>query len=359
MSGSPVSISEYRGEIVAVRTADDPDLCARLRREASILRRLRIPGVVALVDHLEDPPSALRTRFVGPDSWRDHPPSGADVSPALASLASVLADVHEAGVVHRRLDPSHVLTGDGGPVLCGFAEASIDGEDAADVDIAAFVAMGRTLLAGADDPDHIDGVLLDLEAGHLDLRTVSETLGRRRLRPAGPPPRRRTLRPTRAATLAAAGLALLPVALLVRFHGGSGPTHPRSPEDATTAPAATAPLLEPRDPPAAGAASADPLPASSAHLELVHDARRFLVGRRGDQVVTGDWNCNGTATPAVLRPETGEVAVFDRWPEAGVTIEPSRLVVVEGAIALNAEGVRCPALRISTPMGSRLLTIDG
>ena len=55
VSGSPVSISEYRGEIVAVRTADDPDLCARLRREASILRRLRIPGVVALVDYLEDP----------------------------------------------------------------------------------------------------------------------------------------------------------------------------------------------------------------------------------------------------------------------------------------------------------------
>ena len=48
--------------------------------------------------------------------------SVADVGGVAASVASTLADLHDAGVVHGRLDASHVLVGDGGrPRLCGWS----------------------------------------------------------------------------------------------------------------------------------------------------------------------------------------------------------------------------------------------
>lgn len=40
---------------------------------------------------------------------------------------------------------------------------------------------------------------------------------------------------------------------------------------------------------------------------------RFEVGTVGDEVVVGDWDCDGAVTPAVLRPSTGEVFVFHGW----------------------------------------------
>ena len=89
--------------------------------------------------------------------------------------------------------------------------------------------------------------------------------------------------------------------------------------------------------------------------QLVHDARRYVVGRPGDLVATGDWNCDGTATPAVLRPETGEVAVFDRWPPPGASIDPSFRTVVDHPVDLVPGPGDCPDLRVSTATGSRLI----
>ncbi len=41
---------------------------------------------------------------------------------------------------------------------------------------------------------------------------------------------------------------------------------------------------------------------------------RVRLGRRDDQVVLGDWDCNGTDTIALYEPATGHVFEFDRWP---------------------------------------------
>ena len=46
-------------------------------------------------------------------------------------------------------------------------------------------------------------------------------------------------------------------------------------------------------------------------------------------VLLGDWNCDGTASPAVHRPATGQVWRFDAWPETATPLAPA--VVSTGA----------------------------
>ena len=47
----------------------------------------------------------------------------------MAKLASTVADLHRLGIVHGRIDPTHVLIGAGPrPVLCGFTGGGADGE---------------------------------------------------------------------------------------------------------------------------------------------------------------------------------------------------------------------------------------
>lgn len=47
---------------------------------------------------------------------------------------------------------------------------------------------------------------------------------------------------------------------------------------------------------------------------------RLRLGRRGDQVLLGDWDCNGTVTAALYARATGDLHEFDRWPEPGGTL---------------------------------------
>lgn len=45
-------------------------------------------------------------------------------------------------------------------------------------------------------------------------------------------------------------------------------------------------------------------------------AHRYLIGDPTDVVLLGDWDCDGTDTPALYDPETGRVVTFRSW-EAG------------------------------------------
>lgn len=75
--------------------------------------------------------------------------------------------------------------------------------------------------------------------------------------------------------------------------------------------------------------------------------RRWAVGSSNDVIVLGDWNCDRTTTPAVLRPATGGLFVFDRWATA-VEPQPARPVgVVPGAVGLEARGCGHAAVRLS------------
>lgn len=100
---------------------------------------------------------------------------------------------------------------------------------------------------------------------------------------------------------------------------------------------------------------------------LIHDrdGRRYAIGTEGDLVVIGDWNCDGVATPAIARPGTGQVAMFDRWPPPEATIsesEASTRRVVDDLIGVELErgdGPTCDRLRVHTATRSHLLASGG
>jgi hypothetical protein len=64
---------------------------------------------------------------------------------------------------------------------------------------------------------------------------------------------------------------------------------------------------------------------------------RWSLGEAGDVVAVGDWDCDGAASPAVLRPATGDVFVFPGWAtdEAPVTVDAVR--TIPGAELLRPE----------------------
>ena len=101
---------------------------------------------------------------------------------------------------------------------------------------------------------------------------------------------------------------------------------------------------------------------------LIHDrdGRRYAIGTEGDLVVIGDWDCDGEATPAIARPDTGQVVLFDRWPSPGATISESDASthrVVDDLIGVELEKAdepgACDRLRVHTATRSHLLASGG
>lgn len=132
---------------VAVKVASGEAEVTRLRREADRLRRASHPGVVTLLDvATTDSGAELRTRYAGEplDRWHG---SLASVAGLGAAVAATLADLHGLGVVHGRVDASHILVGAGGrPRLCGMSGR--DGAEPAD-DVAALAAVLDDLATAA------------------------------------------------------------------------------------------------------------------------------------------------------------------------------------------------------------------
>jgi eukaryotic-like serine/threonine-protein kinase len=117
---------------IAVKTATGAADVARLRLEAERLERAAHPGLVLVVGSApgtgvdtaqdnDEQSAELRTRFAG-DPISRWTGSVASVAGLGAAVAATLADLHDIGVVHGRIDPSHVLIGDDGrPRLCGLS----------------------------------------------------------------------------------------------------------------------------------------------------------------------------------------------------------------------------------------------
>ncbi|WCO65606.1 hypothetical protein PO878_13965 [Iamia majanohamensis] len=80
----------------------------------------------------------------------------------------------------------------------------------------------------------------------------------------------------------------------------------------------------------------------------------WVVGRPGDAVAVADWDCDGTATVASLRPSTGEVFVFDRWVAPGDELTVPAATTVPGArdlAAVDPDGDGCAELTATRPDG--------
>ena len=77
------------------------------------------------------------------------------------------------------------------------------------------------------------------------------------------------------------------------------------------------------------------------------------LGQEGDLVVVADPDCDGVATPVLLRPATGEVFVFDRW-SLDEPIEVPATVTVPDAVTIAEPTDPCGAVTVTDADGAAL-----
>jgi hypothetical protein len=276
-----------------------------LRHEARVLEMARHPGVVEMLGLEGD---TLRLRVVDGCPFSELVgPSDGDLTRIALAAATTLADLHDIGVAHRGVTAEHLLISQAGrPVLCSFGRARVGPVDrpVAMADVQALVAA----VAG----DHRPPILVAAAQGAhgpFPARRFAHCLATS----MGEPPPRQRLRPAaRSAALASATIAVVAGTFVL---GGVGPN--------------------PAPPPAA------------ARGIVAGPSGRYRIGRPGDVVVLGRWGC-GAALPALLRPATGELWVWDRWATAEDP-QPARLVRrIPGARSVSVEpGPSCDRLRVT------------
>jgi hypothetical protein len=459
---------------VVVKVATGPAV-QQLRHERDRLARAVHPGVVALassagLDHGGTGNGAgeglsagsgnvaeLRTFHAGEPVSRWH---GAvtDIAGVGAAVASTLADLHAIGIVHGRIDDSHILIGaDGRPRLCGWSGP--DGSPAAD-DVAALGRVIGDLLARSADqdaggawsrpwrrrPDAALGALsrvveratdsvptrrpsaraladavvtavphAALPAGshitvdevppraleHVDqpdtfdriwafgdtrsdderwaaafgsgpadipLATITtpgwssassprdddRTRDHRavggRVAPAAPtpsPPGAASQWRGRVLGLGVAALVVAGVGGAAVVVGSGGDADASRPDraDATDQPAGpdTTTIASGRACPDVTPPAADVDDDGCREALLVDGSTvdagvaRWSLGKPGDVAVVGDWDCDGHASAALLRPSTGDVFVFERWADADEPVTVASAERVAGGVGVRAE----------------------
>lgn len=275
------------GRPVLVQRRTDGEDVARL------LQRFVGPGVPEV---LESSPGVVVTTWTPP---LPAPHGAAD----LAGIAAAVARAHEAGVVHGPFLAEHLRCG---PMVSGWGD-SPEGWTAAD-DVASFAgvltAAGHHALAAraaAEDP-----------AARPGMGSIAAALA-----PAATPLIPKHQSPARSPRPALVVGVAVPVLALTAFvtTRDRPANEPAAATTTSTSPATTSSTAPPFD------------------GVLEHDGRRYALGEPGDDVRLGDWDCDGTSTPALHRPATGQVWRFDAWPDSGTPMAP--LVV-----ATRAEQVR-------------------
>jgi tRNA A-37 threonylcarbamoyl transferase component Bud32 len=130
-------------------------------------------------------------------------------------------------------------------------------------------------------------------------------------------------------------------------------TAPLGPSSAPTAPSTEPTERRPIDPPPVGdapAASAAPAPEANV---VSHDGARYRIGDPGDLVVVGDWDCDGSPTPTVVRPADGSVWTFPTWAPTGAPVgaEPVGVAPSPASAAVTAGPDGCDELTVTTTDG--------
>ncbi|MCY3785349.1 MAG: protein kinase [bacterium] len=119
-------------ELVAVK---DGGPAEALRHEAELLAELSHPGIVRFVALTEDERGLrLLTRYAGRETLATWQPQRLEeLRRVFEDLAGTVGHLHERGVVHRSIHPSHVVVDAlRRPLLCGFSSARRFGAAAAD-----------------------------------------------------------------------------------------------------------------------------------------------------------------------------------------------------------------------------------
>ncbi len=307
------------GDAVIVRRATDPDARATLVRAADIVAGITHPGLEDVLGvSSTGEATEVRIRAPGGRTLASSPPRDATgAARAVAAVAQSFADLHQLGLTHGPTRCAQVaLAGDARPVLMDFSA----GHRRSEVDDDRWMALV------GDDVRGI-GTLIDELIELLpsdDLGWGRERWSRRRLAALAERSRadtrdaaavaeeaadladgrrcRSRLLPALCAVVGAVALAAGTVGLL-RSHGPAETTTPADP------------AIEVRG------------------NSLVVDGSRFRLGRVGDLIEMGDWDGDGVPTPALLRPSTGEVFVFERWPSPTHPLTNPPVTVVAGAVS--------------------------
>lgn len=110
------------------KTSLHPTGRLRLRNELVRLRQAQHPAVVQ-VSNFEDGEERTRLEFVrgGTTTIAESPPELPELALAfIAATARTVGDLHDIGLAHRRLTGDHIIvTPEGHPLLCGFADATM------------------------------------------------------------------------------------------------------------------------------------------------------------------------------------------------------------------------------------------
>lgn len=355
VDGRPVVVKRARGR---ARVS--------LRAEAAVLAHLPAAAAPALVsiretdDHtdlvLED---AGRLDLSEPGRLDDR-----SLRRALAATVELIDQLHRSGWVHGALCAEHVvLDQDHRPTLCSVGSARRCTQDEVAEERGQLVSLITGALdrhAASDRPSNerrASRLLAErirrapTPNGPLGVDAVLELLA-----PSVQPSKSRrwsipTQLPLGAVTATA---ALCGLALVLVVSGGAGrpappATHDRSETATVIGATATAPVAN-TSPTSVDRPSPDD-GSVTGHV-VRHHGRQFAVGRPGDRVVLGDWTCDGTRTPAVLRPRKGEVHVFDEWAEPGMPVTARLIATHLGATELLVDHGACDRLRVRTGDGA-------
>jgi hypothetical protein len=180
-----VCIVELDGTQWVVKTATTEDEAARLQHEAAQLQRAAHPGVVeiGLVEVPVDEAGAgveLRTRYAGISLRQRGPMPAAELCGLGAAVATVLADLHDIGIVHGAVHADHILIGgDGRPMLCGFGASTSTEAGDASLDARGLTATLSDFL-GPDAPRRLVRVLrqdLSVRRSITSARALAAALG--------------------------------------------------------------------------------------------------------------------------------------------------------------------------------------
>lgn len=295
------------GGPLAVKTATSPTEIDRLQREAVRLRKASHPGVVAIVG-CEPVGQALelRTRYAG-DAATRWSGSLARAAGLAAAIASTLADLHEIGMVHGRLDASHVLLGsDGRPRLCGMS--GVDDATPAD-DVHALATLLDDLLSRVD-VDRRSPLALTWPRGSAgDRRALTQVVSRALDPVASRRPSARALAASILGAVPGADLpppsALPPVSgsaggLSRWLAGATGTAPPPEPRQPPAPPSPIRPLV-PTGPPLAP----DDDPAAPPPLPADHDVLELPFAPDDDSAAVGAPTGDRPAHPATARAHEG------------------------------------------------------
>lgn len=365
------------GVAVLVRRAEEPEYRARLMRAAEVLAATDHPGVERLVAiESDEDGTTLTTHFAGGRSLAGSPPTDAR---GLASLAAALAqlfdDAHRSGTIHGPLAAHHVVLADGDrPVLCGFSAGQLRSELDDEIwsacqadDVRSFGTLLTSLLEALPAPrglaprERITRVLLRRAAQRTTAGRAADAavvarwcasaasvfrvgvhpgrrseVGRGRGTVLLAKPRRTPDRPATAARwrpsrISVVGAVLGTICVLAGafglFTSGRRPApsaaasqHARSRVSAAST-ESTATCPPPAGPPLGRLLDINSDGCPERVLvdgsNLVVAGTRYRLGTSGDLVEIGDWDGDGIATPALVRPATGAVFAFEAWPSPG------------------------------------------